>query len=261
MPNSRLTMVAALCAAALLSGCGASVNSSSSPSQTAASTTPAPDQFNPQLVPPQAKTTTTTTTTKSKVKVKVKSKGRPKARAGTAARHTGGATGGAGTASGPSPAPASSSGGGSHTVTVTRTITITRTRTIVLAPSVPAGAHVPSSLPPLSYTHFDAAGGNIGCLLGGDSVRCDIGSRVWRAPAKPRDCSVAWGQGLEVAASGPAHFVCAADSTLDPTGPVVPAGRDDRVGSVTCQVRGFGVTCFDTAGHGFFISRTGYDTF
>ena len=254
MPSSRLITVAALCAAALLSGCGASVSNSSTTSQTSTSTTPGPDQFNPQLVPPRAKTTTTTTTTRSKTKPKARGH-RPGKTPKPPTSSSGGSPGTGGSA------PTGSSGGGSRTVTITRTITVTKTRTIVRAPSVPSGAHVPSPQGALSFTHFAAAGGNIGCRLGGGAVRCDVGSRVWQSPAKPKDCNLAWGQGLEIGPSGSAHFVCAADSALDPTGPVVPAGRDDRVGSVTCQVRSFGVTCFDSAGHGFFISRTGYDTF
>jgi hypothetical protein len=61
--------------------------------------------------------------------------------------------------------------------------------------------------------------------------------------------------------SGGAFFVCARNSVLDPTGTYIRAGHDDKVGSVTCQVRTFGVTCFEADGRGFFIGRTGYTRF
>jgi hypothetical protein len=141
-------------------------------------------------------------------------------------------------------------------VTVYHTVTVTRN----VYPSVPAGAHVPSD----SVAHvgaFQTSDGNVGCELSGSSVRCDIAARVWSPPAKPSSCQLAWGQGLAVGPSGAAHFVCAGDSALDPGGTVVPNGADDEVGSVSCQVRYFGVTCFDAAGKGFSISRTGYTTF
>ncbi len=93
-------------------------------------------------------------------------------------------------------------------------------------------------------------------------MRCDIAARDWRAPAKPSSCQLAWGQGLEVGpSSGAAQFVCAGDSVLDPGGMVLANGYDDQVGSVTCQPRPIGVTCFDRAAHGFYISRTGFYTF
>lgn len=102
---------------------------------------------------------------------------------------------------------------------------------------------------------------NIGCLIEGGSVRCDIASRAWHAPAKPSSCQLAWAQGLEVGPSAPAHFVCAGDSVLDPDGAVLPDGYDDKVDSITCESRSVGMTCFDRADHGFYLSRTGYYTF
>jgi hypothetical protein len=95
----------------------------------------------------------------------------------------------------------------------------------------------------------------------GDAVRCDVSRRSWSSPAKPNSCHLAWGQGLEVGPSGAGHFVCAGDSVLDPTGDEVPNGRDDHVGSDTCQVRSSTVTCFDSAGSGFMLASTGYETF
>jgi hypothetical protein len=119
---------------------------------------------------------------------------------------------------------------------------------------------MPSAHRAASVTRFDAAGGNIGCRISGDTVRCDVAHRVWTPPSKPRSCHAAWGQGLMIG-SGSAFFVCARSSVLDPTGYYIRDGYDDKVGSVTCQVRSFGVTCFESDGRGFFIGRTGYTTF
>ncbi|MGO9753177.1 MAG: hypothetical protein ACLP8S_31940 [Solirubrobacteraceae bacterium] len=139
-------------------------------------------------------------------------------------------------------------------------MTVNHTVTVTVNPSVPAGAHLPSG----SVVHlgaFQTSDGNVGCELSGGYVRCDIATRAWTASRKPSSCQLAWGQGLAVGPSGPAHFVCAGDSALDPGGTIVQNATDDQVGSVTCQVRYFGVTCFDAAGQGFSISRTGYATF
>jgi len=47
-------------------------------------------------------------------------------------------------------------------------------------------------------------------------------------------------------------------SAISSDAKVVPDGWDDKVGTITCQVRSFGVDCFSAHGHGFIFSRTGY---
>jgi hypothetical protein len=127
-------------------------------------------------------------------------------------------------------------------------------------PSMPSGAHEPAS----SVAHlsdFASSNDNIGCQLSSTGARCDIASRSWSPPTKPGSCQLAWGQGLAIGSSGGASFVCAGDSVLDPAGQRLEAGVDDIIDSLTCQVRTFGITCFNPQNHGFFVSRTGYYTF
>jgi hypothetical protein len=152
--------------------------------------------------------------------------------------------------------------------TKTETKTRTKIKTVVQVktvqappPAVPQGAFPPAQHSPMHLSAFRTVDGAIGCSVAGGTARCDIGSRTWTPPAKPSSCSLAWGQGLSVGPSGTAHFVCAGDTALDPSGPVVKNGQDDAVGSLTCQVRNVGVACFDKAGEGFFIARTGYTMF
>jgi hypothetical protein len=132
---------------------------------------------------------------------------------------------------------------------------------VFVRPHVPAGAHLPSQQAPLTLDAFSTTGSNIGCSLQGGFARCDVAHRVWTPPAKPRNCQLDWAQGIEIGRSGPAQFVCAGDSVLDPEGQTVPNGRDVEVGQAICQVRMIGVTCFEPDGHGFSVSRTGYATF
>lgn len=246
---------AAIAAAAIVAGCGASSGSPSAAGSGAA----AGPQFNPQLVPaggssPGRKFASQTikkkaTKTKKAKKAVTHHASSPKPAASSSST---------GSTSNSSSSP-SGSGGGTRTVTITHTITITRTRYIT--PHVPAGAGMPSSHVALALTHFDADHGNIGCEISGGTVRCDIGTRVWSPPQKPWSCQKAWGQGIFVGPSGSPQFVCSGDSVLDPTGSYILPGFDDKVGSVTCQVRAFGVTCFQADGRGFFIGRTGYTVF
>jgi hypothetical protein len=93
------------------------------------------------------------------------------------------------------------------------------------------------------------------------TARCDIRHRLWSPPARPSDCpdEVDFGQGLIVAVSGPAMFVCAGDTALIPHAPVLAYGRTDRYGSFYCSSTISGVTCRSArSGHGFFISRRTY---
>jgi hypothetical protein len=258
-------IAAGVAAAAALAGCGAAIAPTST--STTSTTTQAGSQFNPQLVSTTSGAVPATTTAAAPTghrrhhKAKHGStraphrSGHPQA----PAHHAPAAHPAATPAPRPAPAPAASPSGGA-----TRTITITHTVTVYRSTTAPAprgnGPWAGSALPALHYTRFSLGGGNVGCALSASHARCDIAVSMWSPPSRPRSCNMAWGQGIAVG-GGTGHFVCAGDSVLDPGGPVVANGRDDSVGSVTCEVRSIGVTCFNGAGHGFYLSRTGYATF
>jgi hypothetical protein len=257
--------IAIVATAALLAGCGTASSGGGSNTTTGTSTT-STNEFNPNLVPAGGSSPGTppkSAKSKSgKSKSGSKSSGGGQSSAGTNGSTVGGSTGGG---SGSVSSPGGSSGG-AQTITVTHTSTVTHTvtQTKYVRPDVPAGAGLPSRSAAVSVSSFDAARGNIGCRISSGTVRCDVARRVWSPPRRPRSCrsgSSAWGQGLMVGSSGSSFFVCARNSVLDPTGTYIRSGHDDKVGSVTCQVRAFGVTCFESDGRGFFIGRTGYTRF
>lgn len=261
--------VAALTIAALLAGCGTASSSGSGSSTTAGTATTSTNQFNPNLVP--AGGSSPGTPPKAGQKKSAQKAGSKASSGKQPGRHASGGSTGGGSGSGSS---GTGGGGGqvvgpgasvapTRTVTVTHTDTVTHTvtQTKYVRPNVPSGAGLPSRAAALSVSRFDAAGGNIGCRISGGSVRCDVARRVWSPPRKPSSCHAAWGQGLMIGTSGPSFFVCARNSVLDPTGTYIKPGYDDKVGSVTCQVRSFGVTCFESDGRGFFVGRTGYTRF
>lgn len=161
----------------------------------------------------------------------------------------------------PSPAPKTIV----HTVyryrTKVHTVVRVRTVTKTLRPAVPAAAFLPSRHPALALTSFTVPGSNVGCAIGPGGVRCSIQRRVWAAPAQPARCRTSWGNTLSLRTHGPAKFVCGGSSALSPNAQVIPDGWDDKVGRVTCQVRGIGVDCFSKGYHGFIVSRTGYATY
>lgn len=156
--------------------------------------------------------------------------------------------------------------------------TTTHERTVVVEKTVTAGGQAATaarvrsdveafrSLDPASrastLTSFRSPTGNIGCHLGANFARCDIQRRTWSSPPKPAECDLDWGQGVEVSAASPAVIVCAGDTALDPSAPVLSYGQAAQVGSTECLSREDGVVCVrNGTGHGFFVARERYVLF
>jgi len=114
------------------------------------------------------------------------------------------------------------------------------------------------------HTFFESPSRNIGCVILQGTARCDIIKRTWSPPARPARCpnEVDFGQGLTVSGTGAARFVCAGDTALDPSAPLLAYGAVDAVGAMRCSSARAGMTCRSLrTGHGFFISRQSYRLF
>ena len=110
---------------------------------------------------------------------------------------------------------------------------------------------------------FQTPDHNVACIAAGGEVRCDVQNRSWSPPARPASCSdqVDFGQGVEVG-SGPARFVCAGDTALNPSAAVLADGAATASGDITCETSGGGITCTNEAtGHGFSLSNSKYRLF
>lgn len=151
--------------------------------------------------------------------------------------------------------------------------TVVKTTTAASAPgpatTITVTKTAPAPQPALSrgashLAFFRSPTGNIGCAIAEGTARCDIRNRDWSPSPRPASCSreTGYGQGLVVEATGRVHFVCAGDTALNPTGPVLSYGRDSRVDDFTCKSREDGVTCTNRrTGHGFLINRVRYRIF
>jgi hypothetical protein len=118
---------------------------------------------------------------------------------------------------------------------------------------------------PQLFDAFQTPSGNIACILSDEGARCDIAKRDWNAP-RPASCppQMDFGQGLTVSdeGDGPGTVVCAGDTTLDPSAPVLDYGESTSVGDFTCTSEEDGVTCRDDGDNrGFFISKQAYELF
>jgi len=118
---------------------------------------------------------------------------------------------------------------------------------------------------PKLFDAFRTPSGNIACIVSDEGARCDIAKRDWNAP-RPAGCPAGmdFGQGLTVSdeGDGPGTVVCAGDTTLDPSAPVLAYGESTSVGDFTCTSEEDGVTCRDDGDNrGFFISKQTYELF
>ena len=133
--------------------------------------------------------------------------------------------------------------------------------------AVAALAAVAATAPALAATpaaFFASPSRNIGCVIIDGTARCDIRTRDWRLPRRPRSCPmiVDFGQGLILTATGRARLVCAGDTAMDPQAPILPYGRTITRGAISCTSARTGMTCRSSrTRHGFFISRQSYRLF
>jgi hypothetical protein len=99
---------------------------------------------------------------------------------------------------------------------------------------------------------------NIGCVLSGKFVRCDIAEHSYPTPPKPHPCFGDY-EGNVVVVDTDEHDAvvsCASDSTLDPAFPVLAYGDRIENRHFRCTSKSKGMRCVNLqTKHGFFLSR------
>ena len=115
---------------------------------------------------------------------------------------------------------------------------------------------------------FRTPSGNIGCVFSSGldgaeapTIRCDIRSRLRPQPKPPANCPLDYGDSLQVTRAGRTILVCHGDTAIDPGSRVLAYGHQFSRGGLTCVSRFSGLTCTNTAGHGFFLSRDSWRVF
>jgi hypothetical protein len=88
-------------------------------------------------------------------------------------------------------------------------------------------------------------------------LRCDIHSELKPKPARPKSCHFDFGFSLGLNATGRAQPLCVSDAVLpDPSkAPVLSYGKTWHDGPFTCTSAAKGLSCRNSAQHGFFLSR------
>jgi hypothetical protein len=108
----------------------------------------------------------------------------------------------------------------------------------------------------LHTRRFQMPSGNIGCLLAGDHLRCDILSGL--SPEPERRCELDW-TGLSIGRETRAQPVCAGDTVFDRNSPVLGYGQRWRRDGIVCVSRRSGLRCRNHFDHGFFLSRDDWE--
>ena len=91
-------------------------------------------------------------------------------------------------------------------------------------------------------------------------LRCDIMNMETR-PRRPADCELDWGHAFEMTAKGSAGRICAGDTVMDPTLPVLAYGEIWQRAGFTCRSEQTGLTCFNAMQHGFSLARAKQEVF
>ena len=133
-----------------------------------------------------------------------------------------------------------------------------QTETVVVATeTVVETVTAPAPQASLGGASFRLPSGNIGCTLSENVLVCDILSGLNPEPSQP--CELDW-TGIELAAGGAARPRCAGDTSFDQSAPVLEYGDTWERGGFTCSSAVTGLTCENTAGHGFSLARAGWET-
>ena len=105
---------------------------------------------------------------------------------------------------------------------------------------------------------------NIACQFFTDNsqgvLRCDIMNMDAR-PRRPADCELDWGHAFEMSAKGTAGRICAGDTVMDSSLPVLAYGEVWQRGGFTCRSEQTGLTCFNAMQRGFSLARGKQEVF
>jgi hypothetical protein len=139
---------------------------------------------------------------------------------------------------------------------------------VVLSVAVAAvSVALPASARTLTYISFRAPSGNIYCAYNSaDSgspafLRCDIRSHLHPAP-RPHTCvEGVYGESVGMTKTSAAHVLCISDTTYNPSARVLGYGTSWSRDGFRCTSRATGLTCTNTRGHGFFLSRESWKVY
>jgi hypothetical protein len=113
-------------------------------------------------------------------------------------------------------------------------------------------------------TGFQTPSKNIACQVFTDNgqgvLRCDV-MAIDTRPRRPADCDLDYGHAFEMSAKGNAGRICAGDTIMDPSLPVLAYGEVWQRAGFTCRSEPTGLTCFNAMQRGFSLARARQEVF
>jgi hypothetical protein len=90
-----------------------------------------------------------------------------------------------------------------------------------------------------------------------NSLRCEINTSLKPKPPQPYPgyCGFDWGMGFLLPADARPEILCISDTVADKNKPVLAYGRTWNNGGFKCVSQKTGLTCTNSNGIGFFLSR------
>ncbi|HEX5469424.1 MAG TPA: DUF6636 domain-containing protein [Gaiellaceae bacterium] len=140
-------------------------------------------------------------------------------------------------------------GGSTSSEPATSVVTHTVVETVTATPPVET---ISTVTPSLSSRTFQMPSRNIGCMLYGRVLACDVLSGL--TPEPKRSCELDWA-GMILEASGRPQPRCAGDTVYDQDAPVLEYGKSWARNGFTCASMTNGVQCRNGEDHGFLLSR------
>ena len=110
---------------------------------------------------------------------------------------------------------------------------------------------------------FVLPSGNIYCALVGveqDALRCEIRSMLNPMPPQPDDCEFDWGAGFLLPQQSQAEILCISD-TIGGSDYTLSYESIWSNAGFECKSQKIGLTCKNSNGQGFFLSREKWDVF
>lgn len=106
---------------------------------------------------------------------------------------------------------------------------------------------------------FQTPSGNIFCVLQEyeepQNVRCDLREATISYKQRPEGCELDFGQSFYLEARGGAELACVGDTIINPTVRKLGYGEVLDVGGIRCRSERSGLSCENSAGRGFTLSR------
>ncbi|MDJ0715810.1 MAG: hypothetical protein QNJ54_16525 [Prochloraceae cyanobacterium] len=109
-----------------------------------------------------------------------------------------------------------------------------------------------------SLTGFVMPSRNIYCALIGEKqeyLRCEIRSGLNPMPPRPESCESDWGAGFLLSRQSSAEILCISDTIIRDDYPTFAYGSNWMNAGFECESQKIGLTCKNSRGQGFFLSR------